>query len=67
MKTIHLELPGQLAQELLTLVEKGLFVEEPEAARFAVRELIDRQRFQLLEDQQREDIAWVKSLKETAG
>lgn len=67
MKTVHLELPDQLAQEVGTLVNKGWFMDESEAARFALRELVDRQRFQLLEDQQREDIAWARGLKGTTG
>lgn len=67
MKTVHLELPDELAQEVGTLVDKGWFKDASEAARFALRELVNRQRFQLLEDQQLEDIAWAKRLKGNAA
>ena len=63
MKTVHLELPDQLAEQVGALVSQGWFVDESEAARYALRELVDRQRLQLLEAQQREDIAWAKRLK----
>lgn len=67
MKTMQLELPDQLAKEVGALVSKGWFVDESEAARFALQQLVERQRFQLMENQQLEDIAWAKAIKGTPG
>ncbi len=58
MKSIHVELPEKLAEELGRLVEAGWFRNEDEAVRLALLEFVRRHRFELLERFQREDIAW---------
>jgi Arc/MetJ-type ribon-helix-helix transcriptional regulator len=67
MKSIQIELPEKLAQEIDTLVERGWFQSEEEAIRFALLEFMEWHRFELLEQLQREDIAWALGQKETAG
>ena len=67
MKSIQIELPEKLAQELDTLVQRGWFQSEEEAIRFALLEFMEWHRFELLEQLQREDIAWALGQKETAG
>jgi len=64
--TIQIELPEKLAQELDTLVQRGWFQSEEEAIRFALLELMQRHHFELLEQFQREDIAWPLRQKDTA-
>jgi Arc/MetJ-type ribon-helix-helix transcriptional regulator len=58
MKTISVELPERLTEEINTLVETGWFVDETELVRAALREFIRRNRFGLAEQFQRDDIAW---------
>ena len=67
MKSIQIELPEKLAQELDTLIQRGWFQSEEEAIHFALLKLIQRYRFELLEQFQREDIAWALGQKDTAG
>jgi Arc/MetJ-type ribon-helix-helix transcriptional regulator len=67
MKSIQIELPEKLAQELDTLVQRGWFQSEEEAIRFALLEFMEWHRFELLEQLQRKDIAWALGQKETAG
>ncbi|MDH3600214.1 MAG: ribbon-helix-helix domain-containing protein [Candidatus Tectomicrobia bacterium] len=67
MKSIRIELPEKLAQELDTFVQRGWFQSEEEAIRFALMELMQRHRFALLEQFQREDIAWALGQKDIAG
>jgi Arc/MetJ-type ribon-helix-helix transcriptional regulator len=47
-----------LAAELEALVQKGWFRNEDEVVRMALVEFVRRHRFELLEQFQREDIAW---------
>ncbi len=63
MKTLTLELPDQLADELKNLVESGWFANESEIARLALVEFVRHHRFELQEQFQREDIRWALSLK----
>jgi Arc/MetJ-type ribon-helix-helix transcriptional regulator len=67
MKSIQIELPEKLAQALEALIEQGWFPNEEEAIRFALLEFMQGDRFELLEQLQREDIAWALRQKDTAG
>ena len=58
MKTMQVDLPDQIAQELEKAVETGGFVNTAEVVRVALREFITRRRFELIERQQLQDIAW---------
>ncbi len=64
MKTLKVALPDQLARQLKDLVEQGWFLDEAELARQALSEFLQKQRFELQEQFQREDIRWALSLKE---
>jgi Arc/MetJ-type ribon-helix-helix transcriptional regulator len=63
MKSIHLELPDKLAEELQSLVQHGWFQDEQEAVRVAVLEFLRQRRPELLERFQREDIEWALQQK----
>lgn len=65
MKSINVELPDKLAQELDAMVKAGWFSNEAEAMRLALREFVRRNRLELLERFQREDIAWALKQKGT--
>ena len=58
MKTLQVELPDQMAQEVETAVETGQFENATEVVRAALREFISHRRFELMEQQQLNDIAW---------
>ncbi|MBM4035008.1 MAG: CopG family transcriptional regulator [Planctomycetes bacterium] len=58
MKSLQMELPDKIAGALDTLVQAGWFHSEEEAVRAAIADFIRRHRFDLIEKQQREDIAW---------
>ena len=64
MKSIKVELPDKLAQELNAMVKAGWFSNEAEAMRSALREFVRRNRPELLERFQREDIAWALNKRE---
>jgi Arc/MetJ-type ribon-helix-helix transcriptional regulator len=66
MKSVTIELPDKLAQELDAVVEAGWFSDEGEAVRLALREFLRRQRRELEEQFQREDIAWALAAREVA-
>ena len=67
MKSIQIELPEKLAQELDAMVKEGWFRNEGEAVRSALSEFIRRHRLELLERFQREDIAWAIKQKGATG
>ena len=67
MKTLKLELPDQLAEEIEGLVKAGWFSSEAEVARLALAEFVHHHRFQLQEQFQREDIRWALGLKGSHG
>jgi Arc/MetJ-type ribon-helix-helix transcriptional regulator len=67
MKSIQIELPEKLAQELDTLVQQGWFRSEEEVIRFALLEFLRRYRLELLKQFQRDDIAWALRQKDAAG
>ena len=58
MKTIQVELPERVTTELDALVKAGWFADEAEIIRLALLEFVQRDRFALMEQFQREDIAW---------
>jgi len=58
MKTIKIELPDQLANELDHLVNIGWFHNEKEGIRIILKEYLTRHNPDLQERFQREDIEW---------
>jgi Arc/MetJ-type ribon-helix-helix transcriptional regulator len=58
MKSLQIELPDKLAQELDAMVREGWVKNEAEAVRLALLDFIRHHRLELLERYQREDIAW---------
>ncbi|MGO8927105.1 MAG: ribbon-helix-helix domain-containing protein [Limisphaerales bacterium] len=58
MKTLQVELPDQIAREVEQVVEAGVFENPGEVVRVALREFITRRRYELMEQQQLQDIAW---------
>jgi Arc/MetJ-type ribon-helix-helix transcriptional regulator len=67
MKSIRIELPEKLAHELDMLVQQGWFRSEEEVIRVALLEFLRRHRLELLEQFQRDDIAWALRQKDAAG
>lgn len=67
MRTISVELPDRAAEEIDQLVRAGWFASESEAVRAAVLEFVRRNRVELLERFQREDIAWALRQKASGG
>jgi len=63
MKTLQIELPDRLAQEIDALVKAGWFSHEAEVVRLVLWEFVRRHRLVLLEQFQREDIAWALQQK----
>lgn len=64
MKTLQIELPDQLAGDVEKLVETGRFESTTEVVRTALREFVATRHFELLEEQQKQDVAW--ALREDA-
>jgi Arc/MetJ-type ribon-helix-helix transcriptional regulator len=58
MPSIQVELSDKLAQELDTLVQAGWFSNTAEVVHLALVEFVRRHRLALLEQFQRDDIAW---------
>ena len=65
MKTMQVAISDQLAQEIEALVEKGWFADDSELMRLALVEFVRRHRFELMEQFQRDDIAWALTQKES--
>lgn len=63
MKTLALELPERLTEEIDALVENGWFVDENELIRAALWDFVRRNRFVLAEQFQRADIAWAGKIR----
>jgi Arc/MetJ-type ribon-helix-helix transcriptional regulator len=63
MKTLQVELPDQMAREVEEVLKAGIFEDAAELLRTALREFISRRRFDLMEQQQLQDIAW--AMRET--
>lgn len=60
MKTMTLELPEALADDVDNAVKAGWFTDPQEAIRQALREFLNSRRLQLQEQQQLEDIDWAR-------
>jgi len=58
MKVLQIELPDKVASELEMLIKDGWFTNEAEIVRLALVEFVQRHSFALMEQFQREDIAW---------
>ena len=58
VKTIAVELPERVTDEIDVLVQNGWFADETEIIRMALWEFVHRNRFALMEQFQRADIAW---------
>ena len=63
MSTLTLELPDELAIGLERVVKAGWFLDEKDAVRAALRELVADQRYAAAEQQQLDDIEWALSVK----
>jgi Arc/MetJ-type ribon-helix-helix transcriptional regulator len=66
LKTLALEVPDRLAQELENLVQAGWFTNEEEVVRLALTEFLRRNKLRLQEEHQLEDIRWALSLKDAS-
>ena len=58
MKTLQVTLPDDMAREVNDVVEAGTFANADEVVRASLREFISGRRFELMEQQQLQDIAW---------
>lgn len=58
MKTISVELPERITEEIAVLIDNGWFASETELVRAALWEFLRRNRLELAEQFQRADIAW---------
>ncbi len=65
MKTIAVELPERVTDAIDVLVQNGWFADETEIIRMALWEFVQRNRFALMEQFQRADIAW--ALRQRVG
>lgn len=63
MKTLEIELPDQLAIEIERLAEQGWGSSPSDVARLALTEFVRRNRLELHERFQRDDIAWALQQK----
>ncbi|HEX7185306.1 MAG TPA: ribbon-helix-helix domain-containing protein [Thermoanaerobaculia bacterium] len=66
MKTLALEVPDRLAEELESLVRAGWFASQEEAVRLALAEFLQRNKLRLQEEHQLEDIRWALDVKDAA-
>lgn len=60
MKTLQVNLPGQIVRDVDNAVKTGKFQSADEVVLAALREFITRRRHELQEEQQLEDIAWAQ-------
>lgn len=58
MKSLNVEVPDQVAEDIARMVRDGWFHSEPELVRAALVEFLRTRRPELQERFQREDIAW---------
>jgi Arc/MetJ-type ribon-helix-helix transcriptional regulator len=61
MTSLQIDLPNQLADAVRRLVQNGWFQTEQEIVRLALTEFIRRHQAELMEQFQRDDIAWALS------
>ena len=66
MKSINVDLPEKMAEELARLVAAGWFHDEGEAVRVALVEFLGHRTAELQERFQREDIEWALREKQNA-
>jgi Arc/MetJ-type ribon-helix-helix transcriptional regulator len=66
MKTLQVELPDEMAREVEDAVTAGAFESAAEVVRASLREFISRRQFELMEQQQLQDIAWALREKSVA-
>jgi Arc/MetJ-type ribon-helix-helix transcriptional regulator len=66
VKSVTVDLPEKLAEELSRLVETGWFPDEGEAVRAALAEFLRHRAAPLQERFQREDIEWALRAKQNA-
>lgn len=66
MKSLQVELPDKVAEELTLLVEAGWFRSADEAIRLALTQFVRHYRAELMDRFQREDIAWALRQRGTA-
>lgn len=65
MKTLQLELPDEMAREVEKAVAEGRFENAADVVRAALREFVGHRRYELMEQQQLQDVAW--AVRETPG
>jgi Arc/MetJ-type ribon-helix-helix transcriptional regulator len=65
MKSIQIELPDKLVEAVDMMIQQGWFHSEEEVLRFALLEFLRRQRLELHERFQRDDIAWALRQKDS--
>jgi Arc/MetJ-type ribon-helix-helix transcriptional regulator len=58
LKTIHADIPEKLASEIEKYIKGGLFSNEAELMREALREFIRHHQVRLMEQFMEEDIGW---------
>lgn len=63
MKSVTVQLPDRLAQELDAMVDAGWFSDPDEAVRLALLEFLRHHRLELAERFQFDDIAWALQKK----
>jgi Arc/MetJ-type ribon-helix-helix transcriptional regulator len=66
MKTLQVDLPDEMAHEVENAVQAGSFENAAEVVRASLREFISRGRFELMEQQQLQDVAWALREKPAA-
>jgi Arc/MetJ-type ribon-helix-helix transcriptional regulator len=67
VKTIQVEIPEKLGEEIEKLIQGGWFYNEGELTREALREFIRQRRPLLSEKFMEEDIEWAVKLRKTAN
>lgn len=65
MRRMQVEIPDELAAKIDALVAAGRFASDVELTRFALIDFLRRNRFELTEQFQREDIAWALRQRES--
>lgn len=58
VKTVAVEIPERVTEEIDVLVKNGWFADETEIIRMALWQFVQHNRFALTEQFQRADIAW---------
>ena len=61
MKTLSIDLPDNMANQIENFVKSGFFTSEPDVILAAMTEFIRRNRIELMERFAMEDIDWAKN------